>query len=109
MTVKCPKCKSEKIVKRGWRKNKSGKKQKYRCLNCNVWFVEPDGFERIRHKPEIITRAIHMHNDGMSFYDVVNHLWQYDAVKVTPMTIYNWTKKYSVFLKSPKKTSRAKA
>ena len=108
MEMKCPFCKKENIVKQGWRKNKVGKKQKYQCLDCEKWFVERDGFERMRHRPKIITRAIHMHNDGMSFSDVVNHLWQYDAVKVTPMTIYHWTKKYSVFLKSHKGAGRTK-
>lgn len=97
--MKCLFCKKGKVVKQGYRKNKSKKKQKYQCLNCRKWFVEDDGFKRMRHNPKIITRAIHMHNDGMSFFDVANHLWQYDGVKVTPMTICNWMKKYGSFLK----------
>jgi len=108
MENKCPFCKEERIVKQGWRKNKVGKKQKFQCLGCKKWFVEPDGFERMRNPPKIITRAIHMHNDGMSLFDVVNHLWQYEGVKVTPMTISNWTRKYSSFLKSDKIKSKTK-
>ena len=96
------------IIKRGFRKNKSGNKQKYRCSKCDNWFVERDGFERMRNKPKIITRAIHMHNDGMSLFDVATHLWQYDKVKVTRMTVSNWVRKYGVFLKSDKGASRAK-
>ena len=106
MTIKCPNCKSEKIIKRGFRKNKSGKKQKYLCFKCESWFVEDNGFKRMRYKPKIITRAIHMHNDGLSLFQVKNHLYQYDNVKVTGEAIRLWTKKYSSFLKSDKGTSR---
>ena len=52
--------------------------------------------------PKIITKAIHMHNDGLSLFQTQNHLWQYDGVKVTRKTINDWTKKYSLFLKSDK-------
>ena len=105
MEMNCPFCKSGIVVRQGLRKNKVSRKQKYQCLDCKKWFVEQDGFERMRHKPKIITRAIHMHNDGMSLFDVTTHLWQYDRVKVTRMTISNWTKKYSSFLKSDKGAS----
>ena len=108
MTVSCPKCKSKEIIKRGFRYNRICKKQKYRCSKCGVWFVEDDGFKRMRHKPKIISRAIHMHNDGMSFADVKNHLWQYDGVKVSREAVRKWHKKYSLFLKSDTSPSRAK-
>ena len=99
MEIICPSCRKSKIVKQGYRKNKHSKKQKYQCLDCKKWFVEDDGFKRMRHKPKIISKAIHMHNDGLSLFQVRNHLWQYDGVNVTRKTISDWTKKYSVFLK----------
>ena len=105
----CPKCSSSKIVKRGTRKNNLGVKQRYRCNDCRSTFVEPDGFENMRHKKEDIVRAMHMHNDGMSLYKTQYHLWQHDAVKVTRKTISDWTKKYSSFLKSTTPKSKAKA
>lgn len=108
MALKCPRCKRKRIVKRGFRYNKRSKKQKYFCFDCGKWFVEPDGFERMRFDPKIIARAIHMHNDGMSLFDVQNHLWQHDGVKVTRKTISDWTKKYSLFLKSGKIKIKAK-
>lgn len=101
----CPKCKSSEIVKRGMRYNKSGKKQLYICNKCERTFVEPDGFERMRHKPKDIVRAVHQCNDGLSLFQVQNHLWQHDGVKVSREGIRKWVKKYSVFLKSDKGTS----
>ena len=97
--MKCPFCKSSKIFKQGYRLNSTGKKQKFQCKNCEKWFVKKDGFERMRHNKKIISRAIHMHNDGLSLFQVQNHLWQHDGVKVTRKTISDWSKKYSVFLK----------
>jgi len=97
--MKCPKCKSENISKRGKRYNKSGEKQLYLCNKCKRKFVEQNGFERMRNKKEIISRAVHLHNEGLSLFQVKDHLWQHDGVKVTRETINRWTKKYSLFLK----------
>ena len=99
MSLFCPKCRSNNFARKGFRYNLNGKVQKYQCCNCGVWFVEDEGFKRMRHMPEVIVRAIHMHEDGMSLSKVQNHLWQHDAVKVTRGTISNWMKKYSIFLK----------
>lgn len=105
----CSKCNAPDIVKRGKRYNESGAKQLYRCNECRSTFVEPDGFERMRHKKEDIVRAIHMHIDGMSLFNTQNHLWQHDGVKVTRKSISDWTKKYSDFLKSVASSRKAKA
>jgi len=96
----CIFCKSKDVVRNGKRRRNVKTKQSYLCLNCERQFVEVDGFERMRHKPEIIARAVHQHEDGMSLSKVQNHLWQHDKVKVTRWTISQWTKKYSIFLKS---------
>lgn len=107
MSLVCPKCKSTDIAKKGFRKNRLGRKQKYRCCECKSWFVKPTGFERMRHKPEIIVRAVHMYADGMSLFKVQTHLWQHDGVKVCLETINRWCKKYSDFLKSNTRSSKA--
>ena len=99
-SFRCPHCQASDIVRRGKRYNISGTKQLYFCNKCASTFVEQDGFERMRFKKEKIVRAIHMHEDGMSLSKVQNHLWQHDKVKVTRWTISEWTKKYSLFLKS---------
>lgn len=105
----CPKCHASDIVKRGKRYNESGVKQLYRCNTCRSVFVEPNGFEGMRHKPKHIVRAVHMYNDGMSLFNIQNHLWQHDGVKVTLWAISKWHKKYSVFLKSDTLGGKAKA
>ena len=104
----CPNCHASDIVKRGRRHNKSGVKQLYRCNECRSTFVEPNGFERMRHKPEDIVRAVHQYNDGMSLFSVKNHLYQHDNVKVSHETIRLWSKRYSLFFKSASPGSGAK-
>jgi len=108
MKTKCQFCKKLSAVKQGYRKNKVGKKQKYQCLKCKKWFVEDDGFKRMKHKSKIITRAVHMHNDGLSLFQVQYHLYQYDNVKVSREAIRLWVKKYSIFLKSGTFKSKTK-
>ncbi len=100
MSLKCPFCGSLDIAKKGFRKNKSSKKQKYQCYDCKKWFVKDDGFKRMRFKPETISRAVHQHEDGFSLSKVQNHLWQHDGIKVTRWTISQWKKKYSIFFGS---------
>ena len=98
---------SDKVIRNGKRKRKVSTKQSYWCMKCDRQFIEPNGFERMRHKPKIIVRAIHMHQDGMSLSKVQNHLWQHDNVRVTRRTISQWEKKYSNFLKSAAQRSKA--
>lgn len=98
----CPKCKSNEVVKRGKRYNKSGAKQRYLCNKCESIFIKKDGFERMRNNKKIIAKAIHLHNDGLSLFQIANFLWQHEGVKVTRRTVSQWIKKYSIFLKSDK-------
>jgi len=95
----CPKCKSKNVWKRGFRNNKHSKKQKYHCKKCNHWFIENDGFEGMKYNKKDIVRAIHLHNEGLSLFQVKDHLWQHDGVKVSREAIREWCNKYSVFLK----------
>lgn len=106
--VICDNCKSDSIVKKGFRYNQNSKKQKYFCNACKKWFIPDDGFKRMRHSPEIITRAVHQHVDGFSLFKTQYHLLQHDNVEVSRWTISQWTSKFSVFLKSDTASSGTK-
>jgi transposase-like protein len=88
--IACPNCRSLDIWRLGYRKNRSGKKQKYKCKQCKKYFVIDDGFKGMHFKPEIITRAVHMYTDGMPVLKVQNHLRQHDSTKVSDVSILNW-------------------
>ncbi|MEW5936360.1 MAG: hypothetical protein AB1665_00885 [Candidatus Thermoplasmatota archaeon] len=53
-----------------------------------------DGFKRMRFKPEIIRRAVHMRAGGLSLSRVRDHLLR-DGIVVSRWTIHKWKKKYS--------------
>ena len=72
--MKCPFCKSNKILKQGVRYNATGKKQKFQCKDCDKWFVKKDGFERMRHKKKDIVRAIHLHSKKYSLAETVDQV-----------------------------------
>ena len=95
--MQCIFCESKNVVKNGFRQRRIRTKQSYLCGDCKRQFIEPDGFERMRFKPEVIVRAVHQHEDGFSLSKVQNHLWQHDGIKVTRWTISKWKKKYSLF------------
>ncbi|EQD57270.1 Integrase catalytic region, partial [mine drainage metagenome] len=94
-----PECKGYDVAKKGFRYNKSGKKQKYFCTRCKNWFVVNDGFKGMHFVPKIITRAVHMYCNGMPISKVQNHLQQHDGVKVSDVSILDWVKKYAPILK----------
>lgn len=97
--MKCLKCKSKEVIKRGKRYNQSGTKQLYFCNKCEFTFIKRDGFEKMRYKKEDIVKAIHLHNEGLSLFQVKDYLWQHEGVKVTRQAVGYWCNKYSVFLK----------
>ena len=108
MPLKCFFCGGVDVIRRGKLENRAGTKQRYGCKTCGKRFVKDDGFKKMRHRPSVIARAIHMHQDGMSFFTVQNHLWQHDNTRVSRQTLWKWEKKYSNFLKSAAARSKAR-
>lgn len=103
--VLCDYCGSNKVVRKGFRKNAAVVKQKYFCHACERWFVVDDGFKKMRLKPAHIVRALHEYADGASLKSVREHLRQHDAVEVTKWAIRQWVVKYSSLLKKTKRDS----
>ncbi len=92
----CSYCKSSKRVwRKGWRYNKSGKKQNWWCNSCKKRFTPDDGFWKMKNKPEIITEACSIYKRGMSLKNVKDHLSEYRETKISRPTILNWIRKYS--------------
>lgn len=104
--MNCDYCGSNDIVRKGFRHNASGKKQKWFCHSCKKWFVYDDGFKRMRVNSKHIVRALHEYADGASLKKVKEHLKQHDSIKITRWAIRKWIVKYSSILK---KTSRDSA
>ena len=103
--VICENCGSKNAVKKGFRHNASGPKQKFFCHECKTWFVHDDGFKRMRIKPNHIVRALHEYGDGASLKKVKEQLAQHDGVKVMRWAIRKWVVKYAFLLKKKSRDS----
>ena len=94
--VCCPKCNSENIKKRGFRKTQNrGKIQRYECKNCKYAFVQDDGFFRMRNHPNKITCAIDLFYKGVSTRKVQEHFQAFYPHNSSNVSVYNWVVKYS--------------
>ncbi len=89
----CQKCNSSNIKKAGIRKNKSGNIQLFECKDCNSKFSINLGFEGMRATPDQITMAMNLYFNGESSRKVKQSL-VLTGVKVSHITVQNWTKKY---------------
>ncbi|RLF97634.1 hypothetical protein DRN58_08425, partial [Thermococci archaeon] len=92
--ITCPYCFSTDLIKKGFRKNKSGKKRIYLCKTCNKKFSVSEGFKHMKNDPKIITLALDLYFKGLSQNAIVDHLKQFYDVKVNQSTISRWITKY---------------
>ena len=90
----CPHCESRNIIKRGIRKTKFGKIQRYFCKVCKHRFTIDNGFTRMKHTPKAITLAMDLYFKGISFRKICDHLKQFYKLEVNPTTPMRWIKKY---------------
>ena len=90
----CKFCNSGNIYKKGTRKTKQGRVQKYQCRDCQKSFTANPGFEKMRYAPILITRSLQMYFTGMSVRDIADQFEQ-EEIKVSYRTVYNWIDKYS--------------
>jgi transposase-like protein len=91
---KCPKCKSQNTVWRGYRRNRSVDKHMRLCKKCGYKYTPDDGYLRMRYKPAIIRKAMGLRKKGYSSAEVKENLKRYEGVKVSRWTIIKWERKY---------------
>ena len=94
--IKCPNCKSQEVVKRGFFQTEvHGKQQRYFCKICGKKFIEQTPFYRIRNKSEKITLCLDLFFKGISTRQVQSHLQAFYPHNSSHKTIYLWVVKYS--------------
>ena len=87
--AECPECHRTNIIKNGRRPNKNYVNQRYRCKDCGKSFSGNLGFERRKHEPAVVARALNMRFSGMSLRAISCTLAQ-DGVYVRYRTVLNW-------------------
>lgn len=94
-SIKCTKCKSDKIVKDGRRHNKSGLIQKYLCRNCGYRFIINIGFEHSKKNPKIICAAIDLYFKGVSLRKVADHIRLFYGASVANTSVLRWVQRFA--------------
>ena len=93
--IRCRFCKSEKYVKKGFRKTGNrGKIQKYYCKECNKFFTNDEGFYRMRYSHQTITLSVDMYLSNLSSRKMRNQLRRHFSITTSHQTILNWVRKY---------------
>ena len=90
----CKYCRSDRIVKQGTRRNKSGVVQRYVCRACKQTFSANFGFRYRRYDPAIVAEAVHLFYSNMSTRAVSDAL-KVRGISVTNSAIYKWVRRYS--------------
>lgn len=89
----CPHCHSEKIIKRGIRKNKFVNKQRFSCKDCGKKFVL-DVAKRTKGDAKIITLCLDLFFKGISCRKIQDHLNQFYGFEISHATINRWIRKF---------------
>lgn len=89
--IECKNCGSLDVVRNGRRE--SG--QRYLCRECGCGFLRNGRFKRTYTDPCIISTALSLYNDGLSFEKVSRHLQEDFNHKASKVAIWKWAVKYS--------------
>jgi len=90
----CTHCGSLNAVKIGIRHNIHGDVQRYLCKDCGHKFIRSNGFDKTKATPKAITVALDLYFKGVSQRKIVDHLKQFEEVKVTQPCVLKWIRKY---------------
>jgi len=92
----CANCGSTRIQKWGWRYRKDGGKvQRFKSMYCSHrWDAKNQGFDKMRANPHAITVALDLYFKGVSLRKIVDHLNQFEQIKVSHVAVLKWIQKY---------------
>jgi len=97
--IKCRFCGSKDFIKKGFRKTQNrGKIQKYRCNTCGKFFVQDNGFIKMKNTSQKITLCLDLFFKGVSLRKIQEHLQAFYPHNSSHMTIYRWIVKYSFMI-----------
>ena len=94
ITVNCPYCGSERVVKNG--KGRTDKVQRYLCRGCEKRFSSQGVIDSNRYHANQIGAAIRAFYSGMSYKQIAENMTEvHDIPEPSKRTIYRWVKEYT--------------
>ena len=92
VSVHCPYCQSDNVVKNG----KRGGKQLFRCKDCKKQFRDTGATNGHKVPAEQVGAAIEMYYRGMSYKQIGEAMERmFDRPEPSKATIYEWVKEYT--------------
>ena len=92
ISLNCPVCSSERVVKMGKRNGY----QRYLCRECRKAFQDSGNTAGKRFPPEVTGTAVSMFYSGMSYKQIAEQLEQtFDIKEPSKATIYEWVRDYT--------------
>jgi len=89
----CPHCRSERLIKRGVRKNTGVQKQRHSCKACGKRFVL-DIAKKTKGNGQLVTLTLDLYFKGLSLRKIQHHLTQFYGFEISHMTIQRWIHKF---------------
>jgi len=87
--IRCDRCNSHHVIKRGKRKTKQGIRQRYECKECKRRFT----IEPIKHRKattKLIALCMDLYFKGLSIRKISDTIYQFYKVKLCHTTIMRW-------------------
>jgi len=95
--TKCPHCKSEETIKRGYFQTEAhGKQQRFFCKSCGKKFIHQTAFYRMRNNSQKITCGLDLFCRGLSTRGVQEHFKAFFPHNSDHSTILRWIRKFSL-------------
>jgi len=91
--IRCDRCDSHRIVKRGHRKTKHGLRQTYMCKECGCRFT----IGPIKHRKantKLIALCLDLYHKGLSLRKIADTVYQFYGVRIHHDTVRVWINTY---------------
>ena len=99
----CPKCNSNRIIRKGLIHNKEFAAQRYMCKKCKHKFSDKGESKGLKGNPLAVTAAADLYFKGLSLRMIEDHLNRIYALNVSYPTIHRWIRRVIKNMKAMEK------
>lgn len=101
--VSCPKCSSDRVIRKGLIHNKVFTAQRYMCKVCRHRFIDKGQSKGLKGNPLAVVVAADLYFKGLSLRMIEDHLKRIYSLNVSYPTIHRWIRRFIKLLKSLEK------
>lgn len=98
--VSCPKCKSDRFIRKGLAHNKGFAAQRYLCKECHHRFSDNEVGQGLKGNPFAVAAAADLYFKGLSLRMIEDHMKRIYSLNVSYPTVHRWVKRFIVFMKT---------